>query len=488
MDRNPDNTRQTPVSPDIKVSFLDHGQKNNQTAKLFKLSHIPQALPLVKPIPKKTRLLESPFLILILVAIVLMSAAILLKWFISQNRTQPPALSAPSATAVPGTVSPEAVVAFSKYHDASSSALVLYDITQKREISIDAPLADERDGLVALGPWSPDGRHLPLLIIRDSNLPNSLYWYDTLDSRARQIVDARDKPDLISAVTSFNYLSRWLQNDILVFNLRASPEENTDVLVLVSSSGEVSSVSRPSKLIHGNRHLEITVPLAIEGSSPSAAARQLKYEGKETPFEFKGEVIGIINGTLVSLESPQIPELRQLNENKSLTALLNQAADESEAEELLELALRPTGDWYLHFYQVVDGKHINSLSLTDDSWLTIQAQVRPQRGTVIIHQQDGQLPPFTTRYIEIDVNKLDKKRIVAEGPGEVSEERTFGNSFYVTADGDWLIGYVPTEDPQTYPLGKTIIAWQIDRGEKLVLCEDACDQIRVYNPEALRLK
>lgn len=490
MDRGNDSRQAqlTTENPDIKVTLHNLGQKNNHTAHIFKWPKNPQAVLPVKPLSKKSRLLGSPFFILIMLTIVLLCAAILLWWLHTRYSLPTAPLTLPQSTPTLRAVSPESIVAFSKYNDASSSALLLYDIIQKRKIPVTVPLAAERDGLVALGPWSPDGKYLPILIIRGSNFPNPLYWYDTLDGLARLIVDARSKPDLLSGVASFNYLSRWLQNDIMVFNLRASPEENSDELVLVSSSGEVSRVSRPSKLIHGNRHLDISVPLATVGSSPSAVARKIKFNGKEITFDFTGEIIGIVNETLVTLESPHIPELDQLNENKSLTTSLNRAADESEAEELLEQALRPTGDWYLHIYKLVDGSLINSISLTDDRWLTIQAQIRPQRGTVIIHQQDGQLPPFTTRYIEIDVNKLDKKRIVAEGPGELSEERIFGNSFYLTADGDWLISYAPAEDLQAYPLGKTIIAWRIDTGEKLILCEDACDQIRVYNPEDLRLK
>lgn len=475
--------------PDLKVELLGGDTSETKVAPVLgnKLQFY-APLSAIKPKIKGTGIQNSPFILLLVAVLVLMGTAIFLWWYLSRHESPVVTLSLPLPTQKPRAVIPEALVAFTVYHEASSSSLVLYDITQKREITLDSPLSTERDGLVNLGPWSPDGRYLPILIIRDSSLPNPIYLYDSMDGQARKIIDTRSVPDLLSSVTSFNYLSRWLQNDILVFNLRASPEENTDELVLISSTGHVSRVSRPSKLIRGNRRLEISSPLATDSATQLVATRHMKLDGNEITFDFKGEVVGVLNETLVTLESPEQPDLLQLNENRSFTASLKQAATEIEAEQLLEQALRPTGDWQLHFYQITDGGLTHSRSLADDSWLTIGAQIRPKRDTILIHQQDKQLPPFNSRYIEIDPKKVDERRLIAEGTGETDDERTYGNSFYLSADGGWLIGYAPSENPPVYPLGKTIVAWQIDSGEKLILCEDACDQVRVFNPETLRLK
>lgn len=375
---------------------------------------------------------------------------------------------------------PKLPIAFIRWISDSPDKFYLYDLSKKEVVNTDPALTDP----TLLGPYSPDGKYIPILEITEGiENPDFLYFYDISANKAMQVLTSAESFSL------FYVNSKWIDNNTLIYDSNYNQEVKTLEQKIVTSDGKISSSTIPYKSILKNKRITIE---KIENPDKSIT-QQVSIDGKNIGQNFKGSAVGISGNALVTLEIPLRPPLLDPNNperavDPAYEEAIKKARNEQEVLEILEKYARPKESSLIHVYSISDGSFIKSIPISSDGWYTIDAQIRPFSNTVVVHEQDKFYPPsYISRYTEIDIQNPDKKRFISQEPGaSVAEAIVYGKvSFGISEDGLWLIGYQPSKLDIPTNEDKMIAAWNLSSGEKIIICEDSCYYLQVYNPEVL---
>lgn len=367
----------------------------------------------------------------------------------------------------------------------SSGQVRIYDLSKRKLVEIDQSLIVNNDALPGLGPLSPDGKYLPVYYFHPEKRP--VFFYNLQDNKAIKVLETR------KSGSSPNY-SFWLDNQRFAYDYDIDNSGGKTILT-INQKGEQGKIPLPSPNLNSQLPLIFTndhILASYHNEQP-----QITVDGISIPGNPKGQIVGLLDSYLVTLESPLKPDLFNTNSNdnnSNLNQTLQSNISEQAKRAAIEQALRPKGNWLLHFYRLPEGALERSIIAQDTGWLVRDALIRPVNKTIVIHQQDKSLPPYLSRYTEINPQKQDQRNIISQEAGfSYAENIMNGNSssFEITQDGAWLIGLQPSGSKGL--IGEDlaqIIAWNIDTKERVVICQKEninCHDLRVYNPSKLRV-
>lgn len=395
---------------------------------------------------------------------------------VAQNNT-PAAPSAPSLIAFVEDQSDETA-------NNISRQIRVYDLSKRKLIEVDQSLTANNDGLPWIGPLSPDGKYLPVYYVHPGKRP--LFFYNLQDNKAIKLLENIESGG--SPNDTF-----WLDNQTFAYDIEYHYKTKDDNVLVVNQKGEQSKIPLPSpnpasrpSLIFANSRISASYP--ILDILPSEQA-QVTIDGTSLPGNPKGLVVGLSDNFLVTLESPA----RSSAPLEDIMPKVSPQTTEQEAQDALAKAFQPKGNWLLNFYKLPEGKLEKSIIAQDPGWVVKSALIRPNKNTIIIHQQDKIVFPSFSRYTEVDPKQPNQRKIISEEAGTSALSNIISggnNTFEITQDGTWLIGLQPSGSKST--LGENliqIIAWNIDTKEKVVICQKEkinCVYLRVYNPLELR--
>lgn len=456
----------------IKQEFLQVGWQQSQINQYFPESP-----------PKRQLLIIATVSACVLLLLTVSTAGVYLIVKNKNNNIKP--ISPEETTATPESSVKEAtanIVAFLQRDEnptlaenANSSWFTdprFYDLTARKMLPADPVINSEKRTLESFGPWSPDGRYLPILFIYSSGQPLPLHFFDSVDQKARKIhtFSVEEDSKYLGLYSFIGTRSRWINNSQYVFYEDSAYLTISDRKVYaLSSDGKISSVSGRAKIpgvtTVGNSRIIVTSTYSLDNADlPSSVS--IKVDGKQIPTgAIKGKVVGLIGNQIVSIEnliSRKIQDLYSLN-----TLDL----------DTLDLSSKIA----IHLYDL-SGTGVSSYQPNNDKWQFISAQIRPKKNTLIMLLRDKAFPPYVGRFVEIDplnstLRIIGQTQTASIFPGPAA----FGYEFGVSSDGSWVIGY----DVPASTLAAAISAWNIDSGEKLTICSKNCLTPEVYNPEQL---
>lgn len=365
--------------------------------------------------------------------------------------------------------------------NSSESEVKFYDLNKRTFLPSDPQLPSLINSMYDLGQWSPNGIYLPILTIRASGEPEPFFLFDSISKISKKIYTFQDNLDSKYGgfSTTFWLNNRWLNDSHLVFYRedlsKPSPKE-----FIIDTNGTISEQAREKGYVLQNTSLTVTENV----SSGPATLKSLLIDGVRFPGSVKGRVVGLIGNDLISLESPYLPNMQDFSQDPELIKRMNDTKSESEIKKIVDEAMKPKGNWILHFYDKKSGLETKIHEIKNDGWIVKNVQVRPVKKTILIALQEKATPPNSIRFLEIDPLNMTYRKI-----GQTLEMTSFpglslsniDDYFNVSSDGNWLISY----DGISTGTDSGISSWHLNSGEKNVICERSCSLIRAFNPEAL---
>ena len=364
---------------------------------------------------------------------------------------------------------------------SSESEVKIYDLNKKIFIPSDPQILSLKDNLYTLGKWSPNGDYLPILTIRPFGEPEPLVFFNSVSKTSKIIYTFQENKEskYVSYSTSFWMNNRWIDDSHLIFYLEDLTKPSRKEFI-INTNGVISEQTRAKDYIIQNAALKMTEDV----SSESAILKALLIDGMMFTGSIKGKVIGLINDDVLSLESPYIPNIQDFSQDSKLAKKMSETKSESEITNILDEAMKPKGSWIIHLYNKKSGLETKIHEIVNEGWAVKDIQIRPKNKTILIALQEKATPPFAIRFIELNTSNLTYRTV-----GQTSKIISFpgfslsnlGEYFNVSSDGNWLVSY----DDVVTETKSGISAWNLNSGEKNVICETSCSEIRVYNPETL---
>ncbi len=362
----------------------------------------------------------------------------------------------------------------------SEATVILFDLNQKKALPTDPLLSSEKNASPVFGHWSPDGRYLPILYIRPSGELEPLFFFDSVTKTSRKVYTfvSIDQDKYVGLSTDFWLNNRWLDDARLVFYreglVKSSPKE-----FAITIDGTISEMSRRNELTLKNSRITVT-----EDTTPgSNETKSIMIDGEKYNSVPKGQVIGMVKDEMVSLETPAA-DMQDLTEDSELSMKIYSATSDEERSEIINEAMKPKGNWLLHFYDPKSGLETRSHEIQSEGWQVIEVQIRPKKNTIIMMLKEKAVPPYAFRLVEVETENMIY-RTIGETPQSTSYPQltlsSLGEYFNLNSDGEWLLSY----DGQMSELVGGIVARNLSTGEKVTICEKQCSHFRIFNPTAL---
>lgn len=359
-----------------------------------------------------------------------------------------------------------------------------FDLYKNTLLPADSLLSAEKKALPSLGIWSPDGKYLPIIFVHPASETSPLFFFDSITKKSKNIYNFQPAEDIKyhGFITTFWFENGWIDNSLLVFYRDTITKRD----FTITNEGIISEKNAENDYTLQNSKMTVTVEIA----SGSANIKSLYIENIKFPGSIKGQVIGLIKDEVLSLESPAIPNILNFTNDPEFSEVskkVDSAKSEEEKIKLIDQAMKPKGAWLLHFYNVKSGIETNSHKINNEGWIVKNVQIRPKKNTILMALEDKALPPYSIRFVEIDPSSM-KYRTVGELPQKNAYPELSlslrGDYFSLDSEGDWLISY----DGQISETFGGISAWNLNNGNKIIICEKLCADFRIFNPEVLTRK
>lgn len=430
---------------------------------------------LVIPTPARPSGLIIGFIVLLLIA----SGGIFLYFRLSSK----PPVTKVAAVPTPIAAGQQLLVYQTKLDPESLS---VYDFSTNTTTSIKVGptgAASESAYFAEMGSWSPDGKLLPIQVAQDAMHDHVLILLFSIDTlQAKSIYDGPRNIDYDLGTSSFGFAQSWRGNTQIVLGRGI----NGGQLNIIDLTGNLSKLPFTGQFLQQSNQLTYSNPL----TSPTGSISAVTIAGNQTPVTIPGQIIGLINNLLVTLNSPKGASLAdpqamakletQFEELKKLN--LSEAELASRSLAIME----PTGDTTLYF-QPFDPKQSNfQIALTDGTWRSIFALADPAKNAIVVHQTDKLHLPQNQRFLLVSPETKNTKIVYQSGlgnypnPNYLSSEMFQHSSFSLSPDGNWLIIF--DGDWTTDPSSSQIYAVNIDTGEKRIICATSCIDYRMYSP------
>jgi hypothetical protein len=458
------------ISSQRAVGQTDEQIKQTLATNGWTPEQIQAAFPFTKNQKPKTGLVLGIVLILVLITCVGLATAILV--MPNKNKTAPVTTQGePPVASLP-------VVVYIKYSPEELNAgsgdwngkFTLFDFSVRQSFSPALPEGHVDDFGKIISPWSPSGRYLFLLGVRENSLPQPLFVYDNEIKKLSYLFDTNTVPELKGNYSEFSFSSSWIEDQRLLYTKSIS----------IDTSGTVSTVTAPEAFTQSNGRLKILQSGIIETGAQTAI-----LDGKPLPG-LKGRIAGMTNKYIVTIEKPvtknpiEDPELQ-----RQLTGIQN----EEEAKRILDQAYKPTGDSTIYLYSTSNPDQVLSIPWPENSWATEAIEPLYSKNSLIIHEVDSNLVATKNRFTLINLDNPDSQKIIAE-IGRLNKEIYISGegSIGITPDEQWMVLFLESENPDSIGITGKIAAWNLETGEVLTICEAGCSSVKVYNPYKLKFR
>ncbi len=498
---------------DISAAF-EYVQKNSNVSQNFSTTDEPDPLKVTQPPEEKkakpNKLTITLFTLGLLFVVTISGFFIYFKFFkktplgpnIKDSEEKPYQTS--ETIGQPNAIeSTHSIIAFTtSKKDNPASAVVFYDRQQKEKLPLPQVIQEDNNFMFLLGPWSPSGQYLPILAFTGPATEESyvnLYFYDSQKLEAKKIYSSpRNEENFVWASTSFNFLSAWMDDTRLVVNNVRDPQKESATLTYVTTDGEIKTMQQSDELKRANDQLEHTVT-----TRPSIHTESITVGSVTLDFVLEGEVVGVVDGMLAVLEKPKSisvivddagnaasPQDLEYFEEE-MEKLEKQGLSEEElSKKTLEL-IEPKGKTILSLYNLKDGKVNREVNLTDGTWQVQSILVHPSEKFLIAHQTDKRHLPSKQRFVVITPSENPNTRTIFEedlpkssNPNYLSSLMFQENSFFLSSDGDWIIGMRGSNVDN--PQNSTIYMKNIITQEESLICSNNCWDVRTYCPLCLQ--
>jgi hypothetical protein len=322
-------------------------------------------------------------------------------------------------------------------------------------------MTGESPAFVTMGRWSPDGRYLPFSLSRYYEEMNrersldSLYFFDaTSASLIHAIAPETINPKLPEVF--LEYTNQWLDLQTYSFTVRSwdNPKEQRYVKLNLPNKVEVTleQAVDEKKVITSNHEVTLTRTFQSENESVT----ELLWEGKSYSIpDVKGFPIGFRHNYIILIDN------------------------------LYELT---SSEWYsftINWHPIGDVPAKAPVTIQTPDWISISTLLHPITGKLLVLQNNMESNTNQHRLIEVDMTEPHDYRIVMD-LANIANEQSIGHysiehsqHFMLSNDGNWLIAPVESAD------FKSIGAWNLNTQENHLVCEDACLDIRLFNPHYL---
>lgn len=392
---------------------------------------------------------------------------------------------------VPKEILPSSMIMGFLSREGDSNKFYLYDITLKKFLDTDKVILQGKNPLFDMGPYSPDGRYLPIQAITEgSDTEDFYYFYDVINNKAIQVLSTRDY------ISLFGINTKWIDDNSFVYSSNYDSNSNTLTELVVDAGGKTETRKVSNSIIYVNKRIKQEI---IIGSNRLPASIKVTVDGKLVIESVQGSAVGIMDNFLVTLDEAQAqsdsaaidPNDPNKFKDPELQKKVENAKSEAEKIEIITQALqKPAGDSYLRVYSLTDGKLKNSIKISTDGWIAVDAQIKNDSKTIIVHEQDKKLiGPFTSRYVEINLQNPDQINKLFESSGilPATVQLGGGETFELTQDSKWIIYYKPSQEKNILGENYIIIFLRnLATGEEKAMCNLDCRTLRIYNPERLR--
>ena len=380
--------------------------------------------------------------------------------------------------------------------------LVFYDVVKKQKLPPDPVIEADKNYMIMLGPWSPDGQYLPILAYtgpasQESNI--NFYLFDSKTLHSKRIYgEPHTAENTVWASTSFTFTSGWIDNERLVMLDERDNQGKLEAVTYINTIGKVIKIDYSDEIRKQNSQLEYSFGVGASGLTIDS----LRIGVRDfTPVPI-GEIVGVVDEMLVVLNKPVPYDLMGsggsgFGLNKETERLIEELQKLELPEEevharTLDL-LEPKGDTVLKFYDLNDGVIKKEINLTDGTWQITSILVHPSKKTLIAHQIDKVMQTKKQRYIIIDLSSKSGFQTIFEEGVESQLNQPYlsllmnqGISFLLSADGNSIIGMrsFSKEDPHN----SSIYIKDMVSGREEIVCQSQCSDARIYYPYHLVMR
>lgn len=384
-----------------------------------------------------------------------------------------------------------------KVGQESERRFKLFNLNTRKFIDLDPNFVNRAGKLYdVLGSWTPDGKYLALHSSFRVNeiLEGAIYFYDVFANKAIEVKKLVGEEAY--SMSGFDYASEWFDDKTLIYRSKSlDVNGNTSKQFLVNVNGELSEKTTENKIILKNNI--VTLEETIKDG------KVVSYSGVlnngVSVKDLKGLPVGTTKNYVITLDIVRADPLIDLTNpdkftnpdlQKEIDSVLKNV-DKEKITEIFEKYSKPKKPSKLNLYSVKDGGLVKSIEVSNDTWTSIEAKIRPKHNSVIVHEQDKAYSgPYISRYVEINLDNDNRKTLYA-GPGVISELVLTGFSgFEISPDGNWLIFYQPSliNDEKSFGENKVIILLNLNTNEKVEMCHEDCRNMRIYIPNSLTRK
>ncbi len=429
--------------------------------------------------PVKRKLKRNLVVGVVFIIFLIFVTGMTVRAFFSQGKQEPKSVNTlvtiPTVTPTPALLPAVAYIKYSKeelsrHGSERSGQLMLFDFSSKQSFAPELPNKHTDDFGKILSSWSPSGKKLFILGLRELSLPQPLYLYDSEAKKLSYIFDTNTIPELKGDYSSFSMFSTWMDDQRLLYSKSAS----------VDITGKVGKVVTPKMLVQSNGRLKVNQPIELGKSKQSVT-----LDGKPLP-DLKGIVMGMTNKYIVSIETP---EKKNPILDPDFQKRLENAKNEEEIKKIIDQEYKPSGDSTVYLYLLSNPKQVTTIPWQGNSWSIVIAEPLYTKNSLIVHEVDSNYMASKNRFSMINLDTPNSRKVITEtGLLNTNEYITGEQSINITQDDQWLVLILNPDTPDDSGLTGKIVAWNLDSGEQLVICESGCASLRVYNRNKLRYR
>lgn len=348
--------------------------------------------------------------------------------------------------------------------------LTLFDFSTKQSFLPVLPTGHRNDFGKIISPWSPSGKNLFMLGVRENSLPQPLYVYNSETRKLSYLFDTNSVPELKGKYSEFSFTSSWIDD------LRLSYTKSSSV----DTDGIVDKVAAPETHFQSNGRLTILQPGVISISPQTAT-----LDGKLLS-SLKGIIAGMTNKYIITIEKPKA---KNPIEDPELQRQLIGIQNEEEAKRILDQAYKPKGDSIIYLYLISNPDKVISIPWPGNSWAIEATEPLYSTNSLIVHEVDSNLVATKNRFTLINFDNPDGRKVITE-VGRLNKENYISSetSIGVTPDEQWMVIFLESDNPEAIDITGKIAAWNLETGEALTICESGCSNVKVYNPNRLRYR
>lgn len=417
---------------------------------------------------------------------------------IPSTGTPPVAQATPSATLAPteaagatdsdtaSSAAGLATVVYTRTKTATGSAYLAYtfDLQTRKAREVTKDLFGSREGIIRLCQWSPDGTRLPVLAY-DTPKTKAVIW-DIIsgESKPKEVADITKDPRFGEIATGFGSKCRWVNNTDLLLTSRLDANSPVNEALRLASDGAILEATDSAETDRF-RFPNMILARGPEEENSSVTQYSVDINGRTyiiSPSEFPiGEATaGFLTMQVEFVGNDEVSatgsaELKAyLNDYQKEATAPGNALSPSELEEL-----QKQGALKIPLYTLITyPASLRQLYPASPFWAFVDAIPHPDGKRVIT--QEFQLASqvqdtVPIRFFLFDPEAGTKKLIAEQSARYTAGVYTPAKSYLVTPDGKWLV-------TARYDTKTQIVAYSVETGETVVVCDSNCRAFEVYDP------